>query len=233
MAEAVPQPSEGFVAVGRPIGVLIAEDDAALREALAALIEGEPTLSLLGAAADANEAIALAHATKPDVAIVDVRMPGGGGARAARELRQVSPETRVVALSGSDDRSTVLEMLQAGVVGYLVKGGSTDRILETIADAASGRSSLSVEVTGGVIKELVEQLATRRRRGQRLERARWRLHRAIKDDRMLHVVGQRICDLDSLEPVGVEALARFKGPPRRGPHLWFAEASAVGLRTQL
>src|SRR6266851_3212246 len=163
------------------VDVLIAEDDAPVREALAALIRSEPGLRLVGAAADADEAIAMAAAPRPDVALLDVRMPGGGGARAARALKQCSPETRVVALSASGERASVLEMLEAGSVGYLVKGGPIQAILETIEGAAGGQSSLSVEVTGDVIEELVQQLGMRRRGEERLRVRRSRIERTFAD----------------------------------------------------
>jgi EAL domain-containing protein (putative c-di-GMP-specific phosphodiesterase class I)/FixJ family two-component response regulator len=215
------------------VSVLIAEDDEAVRRALASLIESEPGLSLAGVAANADEAIEMACTMSPEVALVDVRMPGGGGARAARELKVLSPRTKVIALSGSDDRSSVLEMLEAGSVGYLVKGGSIQTIVDTIYRVAGGQSSLSAEVTGEVIDALVEQLGDRRRTEDRTRQQRTRVEHVLRDATCLQVVGQPICELDGLSMIGIEALARFRTPPDRSPDLWFAEASEVGLRTQL
>lgn len=140
------------------ITVLIAEDEPAVRAALSDLIALEDELKLVGAAADAQEAIDLARENRPDVALVDVKMPLGGGARAAREIRDVSPATRVVALSAYEDRTTVLEMLRAGAAGYLVKGTSAGEIVEAIRRSVRGQASLSTEVTAEVIHELVELL---------------------------------------------------------------------------
>jgi two-component system sensor histidine kinase KdpD len=140
------------------ITVLIAEDEPAMRAALSDLIEIEDELELVGAAADAQEAIDLAREHRPDVALVDVKMPAGGGTRAAREIRDLSPATRVVALSAYGDRTTVLEMLRAGAVGYLVKGTSAGEIVEAIRRSVRGQASLSTEVTAEVIHELVELL---------------------------------------------------------------------------
>ena len=92
-----------------------------LRNAVADLIASEDGLEVVGSTASAEEAIELAAALEPDVAIVDVRMPGGG-TRAACGIRERSPATRVVALSAYDDRPTILEMIRCGAVGYLVKG---------------------------------------------------------------------------------------------------------------
>jgi DNA-binding NarL/FixJ family response regulator len=110
------------MADGGPITVLIAEDEPGVRDALADLIRTDDRLVLIGAAGDADQAIDLAREHRPDVALLDVKMPSGGGPRATREIRVLSPETRVVALSAYEDRATVLEMLRAGAAGYLVKG---------------------------------------------------------------------------------------------------------------
>jgi EAL domain-containing protein (putative c-di-GMP-specific phosphodiesterase class I)/CheY-like chemotaxis protein len=214
------------------ISVLIADDDRLVREVLTAIIRSEPTLRLVGAATDAYEAIAVATAELPDVAIVDVHMPGGG-VRAAREILRCSPATGVIAHTSAEDHATVLKMLDAGAIGYLVKGTSPARILESVEMAARGRSSLSGEVTRHVIEDLVQEREARRQSDEQLELRRTRIDRALSEESVLRVVGQPICALDTLACVGFEALARFHAPPKRGPDRWFAEASEVGLRAKL
>jgi DNA-binding NarL/FixJ family response regulator len=118
------------------IRVLVAEDAPVVRTALAALISADPALELVGTAEDAVEAIELARATRPDVAIVDVKMPGGGGSRATREILWHSPETRVLALSARAERDCVLEMRAAGAVCYMLKGVPAEQLLRTIRDCA-------------------------------------------------------------------------------------------------
>lgn len=140
------------------IRVLVAEDEEAVREALADLLSSDAEIQLVGLAKDADEAIEIANSENPDVALVDVKMPGGGGQRAAREILKGSPRTHVVALSAYEDRRTVLEMLRAGAVGYIVKGTPADEILHTIRRTLRGQGSLSVEVTADVIHELVSLL---------------------------------------------------------------------------
>jgi EAL domain-containing protein (putative c-di-GMP-specific phosphodiesterase class I)/DNA-binding NarL/FixJ family response regulator len=229
-------PSSGGGATGgtgvSPIRVLIAEDDEPVRKALAALVGGEPSMTLVGTAPTGDDAIELARREQPHVALVDVRMPGGGP-RAVRGILRVSAHTKILALSGADDRETVLGMLEAGVVGYLVKGVSIAGIIESIERAAEGQGSLSVEVTGDVIQELVSQLG-RRRVAEEEEQARTqRVRRAIDEDDALSIVFQPICILRGGEIVGVEALARFDGRSERGPEDWFAEAGLAGLRGDL
>ncbi len=116
------------------IRVLVAEDASVMRTALAALISADPALELVGMAEDAVEAIELARSTQPDVAIVDVKMPGGGGSRATREILWHSPQTRVLALSARAERDCVLEMRAAGAARYMLKGVPADQILRTIRD---------------------------------------------------------------------------------------------------
>ena len=115
-----------------PVRVLIAEDAPAVRQALAALLSSEPTVHLVGVAEDAVEAIELARRELPDVALLDVEMPGGGGPRAVREILRLSPSTIVVALSAHGDQRTVREMLSAGAVDYIVKGSPAELILDAI-----------------------------------------------------------------------------------------------------
>jgi DNA-binding NarL/FixJ family response regulator len=118
------------------IRVLVAEDAPVVRTALAALISAVPDLELVGMAEDAVEAIELARVTHPDVAIIDVKMPGGGGSRATREILWHSPGTRVLALSARAERDCVLEMRAAGAACYMLKGTPADQILRTIRDCA-------------------------------------------------------------------------------------------------
>ncbi len=214
------------------IRVLVAEDDPAVRAALVGLIQAEPSLELVGETSSAAAAIDLAAQEQPDVAVIDVRMPGGGPA-AARGIKRKSPDTRMLAFSAADDRATVLEMLEAGVVGYLVKGSSIESIVDSVEQAAGGQGSLSVEVTGDVIEELVGQLSVRRRAEGRRRTRESRVRRAMESEGALGIVFQPICDLNTGRPVGVEALARFHVAPERGPERWFAEASEVGLRREL
>ncbi|MGH2554098.1 MAG: response regulator [Actinomycetota bacterium] len=122
------------------IRVLLAEDAPVVRRALAALISSDPHLELVGEAEDAVQAIEVAWVTRPDVAVIDVKMPGGGGARATREILRCSPETRVVALSARAERHCVMEMRAAGACCYMLKGIPADQILRTIRDCVSPAS---------------------------------------------------------------------------------------------
>jgi EAL domain-containing protein (putative c-di-GMP-specific phosphodiesterase class I)/CheY-like chemotaxis protein len=213
------------------IRVLVAEDDPALRGALEALFQAEPGIELVAAVCDAAGAIEAATSEQPDVALVDVRMPGGG-VNASRGIKSCSPETRIIAFTAQEDRKTVLEMLEAGAIGYLVKGDSIDEIVDAIQRAADGQAPLSVEVAGDVIEELVGRLSVHRRAETQKRRRENRIRRALDGGDQFSMVFQPICSLAGAV-AGAEALARFRGPPKRGPERWFAEAGEVGLRPQL
>jgi DNA-binding NarL/FixJ family response regulator len=118
------------------IRVLIAEDDDGVRETLASVVRAEAAFELAGTVADAAQAIVTAARELPDVALVDVRMPGGG-ATAARGIKLRSPHTCVLAFSAHDDRLTMQEMAEAGADGYLVKGSPVAAIVASIRRIAS------------------------------------------------------------------------------------------------
>jgi EAL domain-containing protein (putative c-di-GMP-specific phosphodiesterase class I)/CheY-like chemotaxis protein len=214
------------------VRVLVADDEPALRDALSELLAQEPTLTLVGAAADADEAASIAAREQPDVALVDVSMPAGGGPRAAREIARTSPHTRVIALSAFEDRTTVMEMLRAGAVGYLVKGAAGEDIVGSIHRVATGGASISADVVDGLVHELSSQLRREEIELQHSQARAAEIHRfATGEGLAIHV--QPIMDLRTRQPVGYEALARFRSLPPRPPDAWFAEAAALELGTHL
>ena len=215
-----------------PISVMIADDEPALRGALADLIAHEDDVVLIGMAGDADEAIAIASDSHPDVALVDVSMPAGGGPRAAREIGRCSPDTRVIALSAFEDRPTVLEMLRAGAVGYLVKGTTGEEIIGSIQKVMAGGASLSAEVISGIVAELSKQLRREDAEQQRVDVRRGEIERFVAGEGV-SMAFQPIVDLATEAIVGVEALARFSAPPPRPPNEWFAEAVSLALGVQL
>jgi DNA-binding NarL/FixJ family response regulator len=115
------------------VRILIADDNASMRGALGDMLGSEPGYLVVGLAADPESAIDLAGVHRPDVAILDVKMPGGGGVRAAEGIRSASPGTRIVALSAWDDQETMRRMRRAGASDYVVKGAAPDDLVEIIA----------------------------------------------------------------------------------------------------
>ena len=120
----------------QPITVLVADDEAMVRSALVDALALHPMVRVVAVAADADEAIRMSGDVRPDVAILDVHMPRGGGPAAARGIRQRSPRTRIIAHSSFDDVATCNTMLAAGAHDYIVKGAGLRRILDRVLDAA-------------------------------------------------------------------------------------------------
>lgn len=114
---------------------MIADDDALARAMIAQMIGQAEELELVGAAEDAAGAIELAAEHKPEVAVLDWVMPGGGGPAAAREIQLQSPDTKIVALTASDSQEAELDMLRAGAQSFLVKGCTPAELVETIRTA--------------------------------------------------------------------------------------------------
>lgn len=214
------------------IRVLVADDEQTVRDVLQILLASEPEMDLVAMAPDTESAIELAAREQPDVALVDVQMPGGGGARATREILRRSPPTRVIALSAHEDVDTVLRMLRAGALGYVVKSDSTDEILWAIHRTAEGKTSIPEQLTAPVAFGIAEQLENRRQPSRRRQLQRERVERVI-EGREFSMAFQPIFDIEDGSLVGAEALARFGSLPMRSPQAWLAEADAVGLLVDL
>lgn len=207
------------------IRVLVADDEPHVLSALADVIAHQAGMRMVAAVADAEQAVAESAVHRPDVALVDVRMPGGGGIAAVRGIAEASPGTKTLALSSERHRDVVLRMLEAGSVGYLTKGCAIETILESIVRAAFGEASLSADVTAGVIETAV---GTTRAERDRFDEKLNRIRRVL--DEGFEIVVQAIYDLSSREPVGYEALSRF---PEGAPAAWFTDAAEVGLGAEL
>ncbi|OXM70035.1 response regulator [Amycolatopsis vastitatis] len=112
--------------------VLISDDDVMIRDVLREVLDSESDIAVVAVAGDVDEAIRLAERHRPAVAVLDVRMPGGGGARAAREIARCSPETAILAFSAYADRASIAGLAAAGVTEYLVKGAPNSAIVEAV-----------------------------------------------------------------------------------------------------
>lgn len=209
----------------RKTRVLVADDDGGVVDVLRALIQSQDDLLFIGSANDTEHAIAMAVREQPDVALVDVRMPGGGGVRATREIARRCPRTRVIALTAHEDEATVIAMMAAGANAYVPKGESTERILREIH-----RPMHLVSVTGDTDLGVwsTERRATTRAPGDRRKERQRRIRDALDTD-AVSAVHRPILDVNSATVVGVAARTRVAKLPMRGGDAWIAEAEAVGL----
>lgn len=139
-----------------PVRVLLVDDQALFREALATLLDVRDDIEVVGEAADGDEALRRAAALSPDVVLMDLRMPVLDGVAATRRLRVERPEVRVIALTTFDDDEEVFAALRAGAVGYLLKDVSSERLVEAIGAASRGESVLQPSVAAKVIARFAQ-----------------------------------------------------------------------------
>ena len=125
------------------INVVLADDHQVVRKGLRALLESERGITVLGEAGDGIEAVQVVEATKPDVLVVDITMPGLDGLNVARKVRKQVPQTQVVMLSMHAHEAYVLEALRNGALGYVLKDADVADLLLAIRRAAAGKRYLS------------------------------------------------------------------------------------------
>jgi DNA-binding NarL/FixJ family response regulator len=138
------------------IRVLIADDHGIVRSGLRMLIERQGDMSVVAEADDGVDALELAQAERPDVAVLDVSMPRMTGLQAAREIRAHSPDTRVLLLSMHDEERYFFEGLQAGAAGYVLKRAADTDLINALRTVAAGRTFLSGDAQELLMREWKE-----------------------------------------------------------------------------
>lgn len=123
----------------RRVRVLVADDHTIVRQGLIEILGRTGDFDVVGEAADGREALAKALESKPDVVVLDISMPGLNGLEAARRIHKALPDTRVLVLTMHDDDEYVLNMVRAGVAGYLVKDGAASELLTAIQAVHAGK----------------------------------------------------------------------------------------------
>ena len=123
-----------------PVRILVADDHPVVRGGLVALLRTLPGLEVVGEAADGESVVREAHLTRPDLVLMDVRMPGVDGIEATRRIRAGVPSARVLVLTMYDDDATVFTAMQAGAQGYLLKESEQDDIVRAIHGVMAGEA---------------------------------------------------------------------------------------------
>ena len=134
--------------------VLIVDDHEVVREGLRTLLTRRDGMEVVGQAANVQEAIAEAAKMKPDVIVMDVRLPDGSGIEACREIREARPETKVIMLTSYADEEAVFASIIAGAAGYVLKQTRGAVLADAIAAAARGESLLDSVVTQKVLERV-------------------------------------------------------------------------------
>jgi two-component system, NarL family, response regulator LiaR len=136
------------------IGVLIVDDHPVSRAGLGVFIDAQSDLRLVGEAESGEEALALCEKLKPDVVLMDMKLPGMDGVSATAIIKQLHPQIQVVALSAFQDREWVERALQAGAISYLLKTSTAHELAYAIRAAHTGRSMLSPEATDSLVQSV-------------------------------------------------------------------------------
>ena len=208
------------------VRVLIVDDDHAVVQMLVATLSLVDEIAVVGTAGDATGGANLAARTRPDVAIVDVFMPGGGGISAMKAIRAACPRTAVVIFTGTGDSNAVIEMFRQGASGFVAKGANLQDLITSVLAAAGGSMILWPEIAASLRRELTRiahgDLASRIDESARVER--------LLTHGRIDVVFQPIVELRGRRTRGYEALSRFEDDT---PEEWFARAWRVGRGPEL
>lgn len=136
------------------IRILLVDDQTLFRESLALLLTSQPDLMVVGQAANGEAALDLAATARPQVVLMDLRMPILDGVAATRRLRAAHPDVQVIALTTFDDDADVLAALRAGAIGYLLKDVSGETLYAAVRAAARGQSLLPPAIATKVVAQL-------------------------------------------------------------------------------
>ena len=137
------------------IKILIADDHAVVRDGTRKILEHEADMDVVAEAADGAEAIKLAGTTKPDVAIIDIAMPGVDGIEATRQIKSLYPTVAVLILSAYDDDQFVFSLLEAGAAGYLLKSVRGRELIDAVRQVYAGESVLHPAIARKVLNRFV------------------------------------------------------------------------------
>ena len=153
-----------------PIGVLLVDDQPLLRMGFRLILEGEEDLAVLGEASDGAEGVSLAATLKPDVVLMDVRMPVMDGIEATTRIVDQSPETKVIILTTFDLDEYAFAGLQAGASAFLLKDVAPEELVHAVRLVASGDAVVAPRVTARLLEAYVRDGAPRRGSGPAPER---------------------------------------------------------------
>ncbi len=144
------------VAVPPNISVVVADDQEVVRSGFAALLETQPDFDVVGTAADGDEALAVCERVRPDVVLMDIRMPGMDGIEATRRLGEHGGGPRILILTTFDLDEYVYDALRAGASGFLLKDVTAERLFDAVRVVAQGEALLAPSITRRLISQFAE-----------------------------------------------------------------------------
>jgi len=174
------------------IRVMLVDDHKILREALKGVLEREHDLALVGEASDGAEALDLAKKLRPDIVLMDIGLPGIGGIEATRTLRADQPEIKVIALSTFSERRIVLQMLDAGASGYVVKSAGRDELLRAIRAVAHGRTYLCPDSSAVLVESVRGKQASEQPPREQIGKREREVLQLLADGHTSPQIGERL-----------------------------------------
>ncbi len=144
---------------GVKIRTILLEDHKMVRQGLVALLQDAPDIDIVAEAGDGITAINLARTHHPDVALLDISMPGMNGLEAAQKIREVSPNTRLLFLTMHADDEYIIQALRFGGTGYVLKDADAGTLLDAVRRVHRGESYLSPEVSQTIIRRVINEQA--------------------------------------------------------------------------
>jgi DNA-binding NarL/FixJ family response regulator len=142
------------------IRVLVADDHAVVRAGIVALLASEPAIVVVGEAADGEQAVERALALRPDVVVMDVRMPGLTGDAATARIRERDPSVRVLVLTTYESDASILAAIEAGASGYLLKAAPAEELIAGVRSVAAGEVALSPAIAAQLVSRMRAPAAT-------------------------------------------------------------------------
>lgn len=137
--------------------ILICDDQAVIRDGLELLLKLEKDFQVVGCAQDGSEALELTEKHRPDLVLMDLKMPGLNGIEATREIRRRFPYVKVLALTTYDDDEWVFDAIRAGASGYLLKDTPRQKIIEAVRGTMEGKSFVDPSVAGKLLQHVVDR----------------------------------------------------------------------------
>jgi NarL family two-component system response regulator LiaR len=137
--------------MGETIRILLADDHVMLRQGTVALLQREADIEVVGQADNGRQAVELAHRLRPDIVVMDVRMPELSGVEATRQIRERFPAVQVLVLTAHDDEQYIFSLLEAGASGYLLKNAPISELVKAIHQVHEGKSPLSPAIARKIV----------------------------------------------------------------------------------
>ncbi|MBV9454019.1 MAG: response regulator transcription factor [Rubrobacter sp.] len=149
------------MSANKPARVLVVDDHPAVRDSLQDMLADEPSIEVVGEAHNGREAVELSARARPDLILMDVRMPEMDGLEATRAIKRAQPGVSVLMVTIYEDPGYLLEALKAGVAGYVLKESSQDEIIAAVLRILSGDSPLDPTVAQNLLRQLVDDIQAR------------------------------------------------------------------------